>query len=282
MKYLVLFENFDTKSHLKDRGVDTDKTRVIIDDESGDSFFFLYNLTGQMVGYQKYNQKFDKKGQNSKTLGDPRDTKYYNWVGSEDYGKKVAVWGLETYKFTDKYIFITEGIFDIARAHQVGYPGIAVLCNDPAPQIKKWLETLPQTKVVIYDNDKAGEVLRSLGNYSFSVESGKDLNDLSKEDAKIFLDDIIRKIESGINESNSYSIDEFRDYIVDGLTQYLRPVEIKHMIEFYTKDIIEYCNSGKMPKLLLDKIISELDRPFSGDLPAINMPKQPIVTIKYL
>jgi hypothetical protein len=52
MKHLLLFEAFDTESHLKQRGVDTSKTRVIIDEDSGDTFFFLYNLTGQMVGYQ--------------------------------------------------------------------------------------------------------------------------------------------------------------------------------------------------------------------------------------
>ena len=105
MRYLLLFENFDTTSHLKGRGIDTEKTRVIIDEESGDTFFFLYNLTGQMVGYQKYNPKFPKKGQSSKTLGNPKDTKYYNWVGEEDEGKKIAVWGLESYNVSDKYMF---------------------------------------------------------------------------------------------------------------------------------------------------------------------------------
>lgn len=196
MKYLKLFEAFDLDDHLRGRGIDKDETRIIIDEESNDVFFFLYNLSGQMVGYQKYNPTFDKKGQNSKMLGDPRKTKYYNWVGDEDYGKKVAVWGLESYSFEDEFLFITEGIFDIARVHQAGYPGIAVLCNDPSPQVAYWLKTLPQKKIVIYDNDKAGEVLRKLGDYSFSIEGGKDLNDLSPDDAKIFLDNIINKIKN--------------------------------------------------------------------------------------
>ena len=196
MKYLFLFEDFDTQEHLKTRGVDSSKTKVIIDEESGDSFFFLYNLSGQMVGYQKYNPKYDKKGQNSKALDDPRKTKYYNWVGNEPEGKKIAVWGLESFNISDKYIFITEGIFDIARAHEAGYAGIAVLCNDPNPQLCYWLKTLPQTKIVIYDNDKAGKKLIKLGDYSFSVEGGKDLNDLTPEQAKEFLDSIISSIES--------------------------------------------------------------------------------------
>ena len=33
MKHLLLFENFDTTSHLKGRGIDTEKTRSIIDEE---------------------------------------------------------------------------------------------------------------------------------------------------------------------------------------------------------------------------------------------------------
>lgn len=202
MKHISLFESFDVKSHLKDRGIDTEKTRVIIDEESGDSFFFLYNFSGQMVGYQKYNSKYDKKGQDAKRMDDPTKTKYYVHVGDEASGKKIAVWGLESIDLTtDKYIFITEGIFDIARAHQAGHPGIAVLCNDPNPQLGYWLKTLPQIKIVIYDNDKAGEKLIKLGDYAFSVDSGKDLNDLTSDEAKEFLDDIIYKIESGIHSS---------------------------------------------------------------------------------
>lgn len=193
MNFIKNFKLFELHiyTHLKDRGIDPDKTQLIIDDESGDVFFFLYNLSGQMVGYQKYNPKFPKKGQRINN----KDTKYYNWVGDENYGKKIAVWGLESYNFTDKFLFITEGIFDIARVHQAGYPGIAVLCNDPSPQLVGWLKTLPQKKIVIYDNDGPGKKLIKLGDYAFSVEHGKDLNDLSEEDSKVFLDNIINTID---------------------------------------------------------------------------------------
>jgi len=196
MKYIKIFETFNLMSHLKDRGVDPNKTRVIVDEESNDVFFFLYNLSGQVVGYQKYNPKYQKKGQ--RKSADPRMVKYYNWVSDEHKNKMIAVWGLESYKVTDKYLFITEGVFDIARAHEVGYPGIAVLCNDPNPQLGYWLKTLPQKKIVIYDNDKAGEELKKLGDYAFSVSEGKDLNDLTPSEAKKFLDNIILKIENKI------------------------------------------------------------------------------------
>ena len=217
MNHLMIYEAYDIISHLKERGIDTDKTRVVIDDQSQDIYFFLYNLSGQMVGYQKYNPNHPKTGQSN--LDDPRMTKYYNYVGEEGYGKKIAVWGLESFDFEDEFLFVTEGIFDIARVHESGYPGVAVLCNDPSDSLKSWLKTLPQKKIVICDNDKAGIKLKEVGDYSFSVKQGKDLNDLSREEAKVFLDDIVRSIGQNhvINESFSgyykkVDIDELREY----------------------------------------------------------------------
>lgn len=73
MKKMLLFEDFNLLRHLKNRGVDTEQTKVVIDEESGDTFFFLYNLSGQMVGYQKYNPKYPKKGQSK--ADDPKKVK---------------------------------------------------------------------------------------------------------------------------------------------------------------------------------------------------------------
>lgn len=194
MNHIHLFEKFNIVSHLKKRGIDVNKTRVLIDEKTDDVYFFLYNFSGQMVGYQKYNPHYKKVGQNN--LDDPRLTKYFNWVSEEGYGRKIAAWGIESLKFTDKYIFVTEGIFDIARIHECGYPGIAALCNNPSDSFKSWLATLPQKKIVIYDNDKAGKKLIPLGDYAFSVDGHKDINDLSVDEAKIFIDSCIKKIES--------------------------------------------------------------------------------------
>jgi hypothetical protein len=285
MKYLLLFENFDTKSHLKERGIDPDKTQLIIDEESGDTFFFLYNFSGQMVGYQKYNPKWPKSGQDRKKLGDPRKTKYYNWVGDEPEGKKIAVWGLESINITDKYIFITEGIFDIARAHQAGFPGVAVLCNDPNPQLGFWLKTLPQTKIVIYDNDvnKAGEKLIKLGDYAFCVPKGKDLNDLSSDDAKKFLQSCINKIENGVSESNAYSLEEYTSYIRTGLGGFdLRPAQVNQLVDFYSDDIEEGFEQGEVPKTILDKIANELELGKGTGYPTVKIPNQSIQQLKYL
>ena len=84
-------------------------------------------------------------------------------------------------------LFFVEGIFDAARIQEAGHPAIAVLCNDPSDSMTEWLFTLPQKKIVIYDNDKAGRKLRRVGDFSYTVPTGKDVNDLTPEEAKIFL-----------------------------------------------------------------------------------------------
>jgi len=193
MKYLKIFEEFEGSEmydHLKQRGIDPDKTRCIFDEKEGDVFFFLYNLSGQLIGYHKYNPKYPKTGQGK--LVDPRLAKYFTWVSDDYKGKKIAVWGLESTNIEDKFLFICEGLFDAARIQEAGYPAIAVLCNDPSSSLKSWLNTLPQKKIVIYDNDSAGKKLRRVGDYSYSVSGAKDINDLNIEDAKIFLNQCLK------------------------------------------------------------------------------------------
>ncbi len=191
---IKLFEEYNIKSHLKERGIDIDQTKVVIDEETEDVYFYLYNLSGQLVGYQKYNRNYEKIGQSA--LDDPRMVKYFTWVTEEYKGRKIAVWGLESFDIMkDKYVFIVEGIFDAARIHEAGYPAIAVLCNDPSDQTINWIHTLPQVKIVIYDNDvnRAGNKLIKVGDYSYTVTSAKDINDLKPIEAKVFLEDCLKK-----------------------------------------------------------------------------------------
>ena len=102
--------------HLKSRGLDTEKTHVLYDEESGNTYFFLYNLSGQMIGYQKYNPEGVKKDYGE-------EARYYTFLGKE-YDKldnanrsKISVYGLETYDVHKKYIFVVEGIWDVIKLH---------------------------------------------------------------------------------------------------------------------------------------------------------------------
>lgn len=45
MKYLLLYESYNMISHLKDRGIDPEKTKVVIDEKTDDVYFYLYNLS---------------------------------------------------------------------------------------------------------------------------------------------------------------------------------------------------------------------------------------------
>lgn len=195
MKYLKLFEDYEDLDHLKVRGVVPEKTRFIYDEQSGDTYFFLYNLSGQMTGYQKYNPAYPKTGQGK--LEDPRLAKYFIWTGDEGYGKKIAVWGLESLKWNDEYLFVTEGIFDCVKIHNSGNPAIAVMCNNPSDSLKSWIRTLPQKKIVIYDNDVAGRRLKTIGDWSFTTPESedterviKDLGDMTQEEANEFISEI--------------------------------------------------------------------------------------------
>jgi hypothetical protein len=54
------------KTHLKQRHLDLELHRPILDEELNIATFLLYNLSGQLVGYQQYNSLGDKKVFNSK------------------------------------------------------------------------------------------------------------------------------------------------------------------------------------------------------------------------
>lgn len=178
-----LFESINIKSHLYNRGLDPNTQGVYFDEETGTAHFLLYNLSGQLVGHQKYNPNLPKEG------GLGPNGRYYSYVTKG----KTAVWGLQSYDPNSEFLFVTEGIFDAVKIHNAGYPAIAVLANDPAP-LKSWLRTLNHIIVVISDNDAAGRKLNKFGDYHFSVNGGKDLGDLSQEDANTFIDDIIKII----------------------------------------------------------------------------------------
>ena len=120
--------------------------------------------------------------------------KYFTWVTKVDRKIEIAVYGLETYDWKGKYLFLTEGIFDIIKIHNVGYPGIALLMNNPKVA-KSWLKTLPQIKIVINDKDAAGRELCKYGDYSFECpEDYKDLGEMPQGEVDKFIKKIIKQV----------------------------------------------------------------------------------------
>jgi len=138
---------FNIKQHLLSRHIDFDVHTVYMSDTH--ATFMLYNLSGQIVGYQEYRPLNPKLSSNS--------------AGGRYYTKRsqhLCVFGLETLSESQNTIFITEGIFDIARLTEKGCSGIALLTNAPNSSMYNFLDCLPKRRILISDNDKGGQFLR--------------------------------------------------------------------------------------------------------------------------
>lgn len=170
-------------SHLKSRGI-KDFNGIHVDQESGDTFFTLYNFSGQIVGYQKYNPNYPK----GSDLFDKN--RYFNL---NNKSHNLLVWGIQSFHLDEHLLFLTEGIFDAVKIHNAGYPAFAILGNNPL-HLRSWINTLNRIVVVIYDNDSAGQKLKKFGDFAYSVDDGKDLGDLTQSKANAFIENIIKDI----------------------------------------------------------------------------------------
>lgn len=167
------------KQHLQNRHLDLELHRPALDDVEGVATFFLWNLSGQLVGYQQYRPSGEKKPQNN-----PKEGKYYTY-------KKLptlAVWGVESLHLTPHVVFLTEGVFDAARLTKRGYSAIAALSNNPTADLANWLGFLNRRVVAVCDNDAAGRKLAKFG-HSCTFTTDHDLGDSSEE----FVTDLLQK-----------------------------------------------------------------------------------------
>jgi len=160
---------FNIHSHLSSRFLDVNIHRTLIDEEEQVATFFLYNLSGQIVGYQQYRplgEKYDYQN--------PKTGKYYTYRNS-DY-PTVALFGLESYYFTPDILFVVEGVFDAARLTSRGISCVATLCNSPPKDYRNFFSCLPRKVVIICDNDSSGKKLSKFSdNYIVVPEEFKDL-----------------------------------------------------------------------------------------------------------
>lgn len=201
----ILNEDFDILQHLRDRGVDPEKTEVIMDAENGMATFILYNLSGQLVGYQRYNPRGYKKDHDNTMTA-----KYYTYVTKEDNKTpKMAVWGVDNIDKDLPYLFITEGIFDAIKVKNAGYPVVAVLSNNPK-HLKPWFAILHKRIIAIIQNDenKAGNALKKFADFWFAVPDGfNDLGDMSQEEASRFLKSVIKQLPDSDGKTHFFNDD---------------------------------------------------------------------------
>lgn len=162
-----LGHKMNLKQHLSDRHLDVELHRPIIDQEACVATFLLFNLSGQIVGYQQYRPTASKSKKN-----DPREGRYFTRRSKHC----VAVFGVESLRLTPDVVFVTEGIFDCTRLTFRGVSALAVLSNDPTSDVKNFIRSLGRKVVVICDNDPAGKRLARLGDAAVLTRD-KDLGD---------------------------------------------------------------------------------------------------------
>ncbi len=162
------------REYLKRRHLREDLHRPVLDEEERTVTFYLYNLSGALVGFQQHRPDAPKTPQKR----GPREARYFTYRKQPTHG----VWGLESLYQSSGPVFLTEGVFDAARLTDLGQPALAVCCNDPQRDLGNWLQCLARPVVVVADNDKAGRKLAKFGNFvEYCPEDGQDLGDCPNE-----------------------------------------------------------------------------------------------------
>jgi hypothetical protein len=164
----------DIIKHLEGRGIDTRLYSMNIDHDQCVVSFYLYNLSGRLVGYQTYRPNvLDKKVKN-----DPKSGRYYTYLPKDG---TLGVFGLETLNPNDDTIFVTEGVFKAAVLHRLGFNAIATLTSTPK-HLKNWFYVMKKryNLIAIGDNDDAGKKLVNIVGNGF--QSYTDLDEMTNSE----------------------------------------------------------------------------------------------------
>lgn len=149
---------------------------LTLNDKEDCCTFMLWNLSGMLVGYQTYSPMLPKVH-----VDDPKAARYYTHVTKPASSKTadLAVWGLETVNWNDKFLFLTEGVFDACRLHLHGLPAVAVLGANPR-HLTEWLYGMQATTVACVQNDKAGLALAKYGQRSLVMPLNEDVGSMTE------------------------------------------------------------------------------------------------------
>jgi hypothetical protein len=158
--------------HLHSRYLNTVLHSTWLDYANNIATFPLWNLSGQLMGYQQYRPGASKEAKN-----DPREGRYFTRLKEN----KVGVWGLESFNLSPT-LFICEGIFDAARISNLGYSALATLSYNPSSSTRSWLRIIRSSRrvVAVCDSDTSGGHLAKYGTTSHVVSGYKDLGEASE------------------------------------------------------------------------------------------------------
>lgn len=157
--------------HVKKRGYERHRYNDYLDENENILVTLLWNLSGKCVGYQNYRRAHDKKKKNNET-----DGKYYTYHSPSEH----AVFGLESLAWFTGPILITEGMFDAACLHDLNFPALGLLMNDPK-ELANWLVCLGRPIIAIMDGDSSCK-LNKYAHHAIRCPEGLDINDLYMTD----------------------------------------------------------------------------------------------------
>jgi hypothetical protein len=141
---------------------------------------FIYNLSGQIVGYQAYNWRADKRPKNDVT------GRYWTWLTKNDKkSTMIGAMGLEHIKWGEA-LYLVEGQFEQATAAAYGLNCVAVLTNNPK-HLKNWVFSYPGEVVSLCQDDQAGRKLANLADRAVMLP--KDLDEMTREEVRLSLSD---------------------------------------------------------------------------------------------
>jgi hypothetical protein len=182
MHMVTIYDN------LAQRHMDVNRTGLYVDPIHNTATFLLYNLSGQLVGYQRYNPNGTKEKNNSDT------GRYFTYAIKEgEKNRRIAVWGVDTIQLDSSVLFVTEGIFDANRIHLAGYPAIAILSN-ASNALKGFFAAFNRPTIAIMDDDKAGQEAGKMTTHAFTVPAPyHDLDEMPQSEVEHFLGQIFQK-----------------------------------------------------------------------------------------
>lgn len=173
----------EMRSHLEDRHVNFEVHKPVLTEEL--ACFFLYNLSGQLVGYQRYNPSFPSAFPGDGKQSNLRDRRYYNYVSPGQMG----IFGLESFHLDVPCVFVVEGVFDACRLTNRGACALAMLTNNPSTSMRNFVLSLGKPVIAVCDDDKAGVKMRKVGHYHETVQGSKDLGECPED----FVDFLLKK-----------------------------------------------------------------------------------------
>lgn len=169
-------------THLKERHLNLDLYSHFVSEDNDRVTFLLWNMSGQMVGFQQYTPFRDKVDNSVEA----RELRYYTQLTKTDKKTQMlSAFGLDLLNPNQKYIFVCEGIFDACRLHNLGLNALALLACDPKP-LKSWLWSMGYIVVPVCEGDDAGQKLQKLANSKLKVflPKSKDLGDFTEEEVQ--------------------------------------------------------------------------------------------------